>query len=253
MAARELRLDEQLLGSDAELGQVLRLGVGPRFVGELGVRLPLPERERRAQPLARRDRVLPVQGRATGHDVRLELGDVEAEAAERQLVARRPGDHDVPEHPAQPRHIAAHGRGRRLRRLSREHDIRDPIHRHDRVAVDQQNGEQASLPSAAEPLLDSVTGDPDRAEGVNAQLLPGRLPVDLESSHRPPPNACHPRKFRMQPLECCCHAARAVWQSCGRRSSPSAPLSAPRSERSGDFAEQARAFATRRRRCSALP
>ncbi len=80
VAARELSLDEELLGSEAELGQLLRLREGPRLVGELGVRLPVPERQRSAQSLDRVDGVLPAQRGAGSGDVGLEVGDVEGEA-----------------------------------------------------------------------------------------------------------------------------------------------------------------------------
>ncbi len=50
-----------------------------------------------------------------------------------------------------------------------EDHLRDPVDGDDRVAVDEQDGEQAPLPAAADLLLDAVAAHPHRAQGLDAQ------------------------------------------------------------------------------------
>ena len=88
VAARELCFDQELLGGQPELRQSLRLGIGPGLVGELGVRLTVPEREGGVQSLDGARRILPLERRAAGLDACLEVDDVDDQPRRVELVAR---------------------------------------------------------------------------------------------------------------------------------------------------------------------
>ena len=88
MAARELGFDEELLGRQPQLRQPLRLGVGPGLVGELGVRVTVPEREGSVQSLDGARRILPLERRTARLDACLEVDDVDGEPRRVELVAR---------------------------------------------------------------------------------------------------------------------------------------------------------------------
>ena len=76
-AARQLGLDETLLGDEPQLLQTLRLGAHPFLVGELGVRLAPPQRQRLAQHRRRPGGVAAPEPRTGVGDQALEAGDVE--------------------------------------------------------------------------------------------------------------------------------------------------------------------------------
>ena len=84
----ELGVDEELLRRQPQLRQSLRLGVGPGLVGELGVRVTVPEREGGVQSLDGARRVLPLERRTAGLDACLEVDDVDGQSRRIELVAR---------------------------------------------------------------------------------------------------------------------------------------------------------------------
>ena len=88
-AARQLGLDETLVGDEPQLPQTLRFGTGPLLVGELGVRLAAPQRQRFAQHRRRPGRVAAPQPRTGVGDQALEAGDIERLARQPQHVPRR--------------------------------------------------------------------------------------------------------------------------------------------------------------------
>ena len=91
VAARELSLDEELLGSQPQLGQPLRLREGPGLVRELRVGLPVPERQCSTQSLDRVDGVASAQRSAGSGDAGLEVGDVEGRGRSATAGIRVPG------------------------------------------------------------------------------------------------------------------------------------------------------------------
>ena len=115
-AARQLGLDETLVSDDPQLLQPLRLGTGPLLVGELGVGLAAPQRQRLAQHRRRPGRVAAPQPRTGVGDQALEAGHVERLARQPQHVPRRLRHHRrrrpvSVDHPAHPGHVAPQRRG----------------------------------------------------------------------------------------------------------------------------------------------
>jgi hypothetical protein len=88
MAARELGFDKELLCRQLQLRQPLRLGVGPGLVGELGVRVTVPEREGTVQSLDGARRILALERHTASLDACLEVDDVDDDPRRIELVPR---------------------------------------------------------------------------------------------------------------------------------------------------------------------
>ena len=176
-AARQLGLDETLVGDDPQLLQPLRLRTGPLLVGELGVGLATPQRQRFAQHRRRPGRVAAPQPRTGVGDQALEAGDIERLARQPQHVPRRLRHHRrrrpvAVDHPAHPGHVAPQRRARRRRRLTGEHRLGEPVHRHHGVAMDQQHRHQPALPRPTDAHLIPVLGDGEPTQRVKLQHPP---------------------------------------------------------------------------------
>ena len=98
--------------------------------------------------------------------------------------------------PGGPGDVAAQRRVGARRRPAGEHRIRQAVHRHDRVAVDEEHGEQPTLASPAERDLLATDGDRETTQHV------------IFDHPALPHGDASPR----------CHSATALWQSCGNRS-----------------------------------
>ena len=163
-AARQLGLDETLVSDDPQLFQALCFGAGPLLVGEFGVGLAAPQRQRFVQHRRRPDRVAAPQPRTGVGNQALEAGHIERLRRHLQHIPRLSRHHrrgrPVPvDDPAHPGHVGPQRRGRRGRRLASEDRLGEPVHRHHGVAVDQQHRHQSALARPTNAHLIPVVGD----------------------------------------------------------------------------------------------
>ena len=84
-AARQLGVDEALVGDQPQLLQPLRLRAGPILVGELGVRLTPPQRQRLTQHRRRPGRVAAPEPRPGVGDQALEAATSNASPGSRSM------------------------------------------------------------------------------------------------------------------------------------------------------------------------
>jgi hypothetical protein len=167
--ARQLGVDAQLVGNQAQLPQPLRLGTRPVLVSELRVRAAPPQTQPLPQHPRRPSRVAPRQAGPSRRHRLLEACDIERLVAHLEHVAGRPRHHPRPrlrtlDHTAQARHITPQRRRRSRGRRTREHDLAQPIDRHHPIPVDQQDRRQAALPRPAKTQLNTAIDDTEATQ-----------------------------------------------------------------------------------------
>ena len=150
-AAGQLGVHQGLVGDDPELAQPLGLGSGPVLVGELGVGLALPELQGGAGLRRGSRRVLPTQADASIGQAGLEAGHVQGFRRQLEHVPRRLGQDRWPalvavvDDATDAGDVAPHRRVGGRRGLAGEHGLREPIHGHDGVGVDEEHGQEPPL------------------------------------------------------------------------------------------------------------
>jgi hypothetical protein len=157
--ARQLGVDARLKRRPPQLLQAANLDLREPLVREIGERRPAPECERLAQRPRGRGRVAVAVARLGQQ--RLEALEVKLARLDAQQVTRRPRDHTLlTQLLAQPRHIHLDALGDRDRRCLSPQLVDQPVGADDLVGVQQQDGQERPLLTAAErerrPVLDNL-------------------------------------------------------------------------------------------------
>ena len=151
LAERQPRVDSILKRRQSRLPKPGDLALREALVGEIGQRLPTPQRKRLAQaPVGDRRVTRGKRALAAGHQ-RLKTADVNLLALDREQITVSPRqDHIVAERLAQLRDVALNDLDRARGRPLAPQLVDQPIGRQHLAAVNQQHSQQRTLLSAAQ-------------------------------------------------------------------------------------------------------
>ena len=175
-AERQPRVDLQLQGRRAQVGEARDVALGERLVGEIGERLAAPEREAFVEPGGGLPRTIRGQLVPGLREQPLEPVRVEPVGVELQAVPALPGHDQVApasERLAQPRDMDLHGLGRRGRRLLAPELLDQPVGAERLVGVQHEHGEQRALLAPSERDFAALVEDLERSEDAEVHSESG--------------------------------------------------------------------------------
>jgi hypothetical protein len=164
-AERELCIVEEVDGPQPLFLELSSLGRVDGLAGEIGQGLATPEIERAAQVLGRIRS--PPRGERCGGpvDESLEPAEVERRRIEVEAIAGAvPLDALAPQRPAEAVHVHLQRGDCRVRRLGSPQRVDEAVPRHDRVRIQQQQGQEGALLRGSERQRAVVPDGLDRAQ-----------------------------------------------------------------------------------------
>ena len=193
----EFGLDAVFERGQPQLFQARDLGLDELAVGEILQGRPAPQAECLTKQTGDSGRVVPEQVSGLGEDA-LELDGVHLVGVNRQGVAGRPGDQQIPAVRAQrlPQsgHYRLEGVGGVAGNLIAPQQVDEVVGRHRLAGAQEQRGEQGPLPGPGDPDRLSLLEDLERSE--DPELHPATVPPGLGRLKRQgpvrPASATHP-------------------------------------------------------------